>query len=907
MKGSYNFDLILILVLFLGFVPAFAQLENNIWYFGENAGVNFNNSSPTALSNGQLSTVEGCASISNSSGELLFYTDGITVWNRNHQIMLNGTGLNGHSSSANSAVIVPKPCSSNVYYIFTTDAEESESQSGFQYSEVNMALGNGLGGITGIKNVSLNTSNSESIAVVGNYDENIFWVVTADSDHFLAFQISNSGVNETPVQSDLGGNIALSTAFTTKFSASGARLVSCIGYQILICDFNNITGEVSSPLVVDFSGYGLEFSPNENLIYVSYNPWIWFSEVYQFDITLENGNEILESGTLINGGNQESYSTGALQIGPDGKIYVSIVDSPYLAVINNPNIAGLGCDFQSQGIYLNGANCQAGLPMKVPTNFGGCLSIISEDICFGNAANFSLEGDLESIESVMWDFGDPESGTDNFSSNFETVHNYSNPGVYEVSATVEGSFGIVSLLTNVTVYEMPLINPSVDFYQCDFNLNGFTVFNLNEVLGEILANFNGESVSFYTSEENALNEINEIMEPNAYWNESEGQDIVWVRVENVFGCFDIAQVNLFVSISQIPDDFVRNVFACDLLDGVDGDGISIFDLSDVNQEIQDMFAMEEDLVVSYFRNEMDALLEINEILDIENYTNEGYPYEQQLYVRVESNTDNDCIGFGGHLNLYVVSPPEFTVVSPVYLCDSEVLQGVLLEPIENLPSQNYLYFWESEDGSFLSNDVALNVSTPGTYYITLAYSNSLQCAITKSIEVNLSGLASIDIEDVLVVELSGNNSLTVENINDLGLGEYEFSLDYLDGPYQDEPYFEQIGPGTHILYVRDKNGCGIVSLVIEFMSFPKFFTPNNDGFNDTWNIRGLPRNLTNGSTVYIYNRYGKLIEKFYPKEESWDGKLNGEVLPSSDYWFVAEMMDNEGNIKKYRGHFSLVR
>src|SRR5437764_1215512 len=114
---------ILLIYLFLICTASFAQKEANNWYFGRNAGVTFNGGAPVAVTNGQLNTLEGCASISDANGNLLFYTDGIKVWNKNHVVMTNGTGLRGDPSSTQSGIIVPKPGSSTIYYIFTVDMQ----------------------------------------------------------------------------------------------------------------------------------------------------------------------------------------------------------------------------------------------------------------------------------------------------------------------------------------------------------------------------------------------------------------------------------------------------------------------------------------------------------------------------------------------------------------------------------------------------------------------------------------------------------------------------------------------------------------------------------------------------------------------------------------------------------------
>jgi hypothetical protein len=136
---------IVIFFFFTGFV--FSQQEASNWYFGGNAGIKFHpDGSVTPLIDGKLNTQEGCASISDNSGNLLFYTDGMKIWNKNHQLMLNGTGLLGHWSSTQSATIVPKPGSTNLFYIFTLDYEIRPN--GFRYSIVDINLDGGLGGVT---------------------------------------------------------------------------------------------------------------------------------------------------------------------------------------------------------------------------------------------------------------------------------------------------------------------------------------------------------------------------------------------------------------------------------------------------------------------------------------------------------------------------------------------------------------------------------------------------------------------------------------------------------------------------------------------------------------------------------------------------------------------------------------
>jgi len=107
--------------------------------------------------------------------------------------------------------------------------------------------------------------------------------------------------------------------------------------------------------------------------------------------------------------------------------------------------------------------------------------------------------------------------------------------------------------------------------------------------------------------------------------------------------------------------------------------------------------------------------------------------------------------------------------------------------------------------------------------------------------------------------------------------------------------------------IRDKNGCGILSKEIPLITFPKFFTPNNDGINDTWNIKGYSRNLFEKGRVEIFNRYGKRIGFFNLEEDGWNGVYNGSVLPSGEYWFHVQITSLDGIVRSRKGHFSLLR
>jgi gliding motility-associated-like protein len=147
---------------------------------------------------------------------------------------------------------------------------------------------------------------------------------------------------------------------------------------------------------------------------------------------------------------------------------------------------------------------------------------------------------------------------------------------------------------------------------------------------------------------------------------------------------------------------------------------------------------------------------------------------------------------------------------------------------------------------------------------------------------------------------SNTNSVT---INAVGVGgNYEYQLD--DSPFQDSPTFDNVSSGIHTVTVRDKNGCGTTTDEVLVVNYPKFFTPNGDGHNDTWNIKDLA-DQTN-ALIYIYDRYGKLLKQIYPKGNGWDGMFNNQPMPSSDYWFTVTYEENN-RTKEFKAHFSLKR
>ena len=396
----------------------YAQNEASYWYFGINAGLRFNsaNGQVSALTDGQISTTEGCTTISDKNGNLLFYTDGRTVWNRNHQVMPNGnyfggTGLLGDPSSTSSGVIVPKPQDPDKYYIFTVDEPHHDNaavypnqfsgtysdqgggsvptdddgfNNGFNYSLVDMTLNGGLGDIDPIeKNRPLVTYDpndsdeikykcAEKITAVKADDCSSLWVITHFTDSFYAFKVGVGGVNPDPVISPVGPEVPISgyrrnAIGYLKASPNGNKLaVAHFGFAttpggdapggVYLFDFDNTTGIVSNSIEL----YGPQNGRSPyGVEFSAENRKVYAtvnqgagSQILQWDL---NATDIPSSLSIVH--TSSTIASGALQLGIDKRIYRAQLGQNnverFLGVIRNPELAGVNAGYDEQGVLLD--------------------------------------------------------------------------------------------------------------------------------------------------------------------------------------------------------------------------------------------------------------------------------------------------------------------------------------------------------------------------------------------------------------------------------------------------------------------------------------------------------------------------------------------------------------------------
>ena len=900
---------------------AISQEDAANWYFGENAGISFNlntNSVSTTL-DGQLETREGCASISDTNGDLLFYTDGTTVYNQNHQVMLGGDGLLGDESSTQSALIVPKPNDPDIYYIFTVGSNINPT--GLNYSVVDISQNEELGKVV-FSNVGLLPACAEKVsAVVKDCSSGSIWVITlsdltGDStdalNTFHAFEVSETGVNNKGVASNLGMNIEDHRGYL-KFSPDGTKL-ACANVQsgLYLFDFDSQTGRVSKdqklPLFssINDKPYGLEFSPDSQLLYVSAsndffstgsdnnNPLHHTSDLLQFNLNSKNiaGSQIiLDSRILYRGG---------LQLGPDGKIYRALSATylegiPFLGVIEKPNERGLAANYVHNAINLGGNTSSQGLPPFVQSLFTQKIDIIRNGsnsttltLCAGE--KYVLTADDLPGANYIWTFnGTPLPANDFY---LEVTQS----GNYEVSIEFdEDDCSSLKGQALVNFVRAPLASNGT-LIQCEDDItDGKSLFNLNESFGNIVRGDQDVFLRFYTSPDDALNHKNSIesnfrntTNPQTVYVEVINNSLVFVPGDDIppsSDCSTIVELTLVVSNEQTS---MLQFTSCDELDSEDG--INTFDVNDFTPQVLASLPGGLDLSVSYYQDYDDAFLER---VPIENTYTNTTPYSQTIYYRVENA--GDCYGIN-EFQLSINKLPNLETVFSTFYCLNDFPLPITLDSgiIDNPPS-DFTYDWSTGENTY-----EIQVNEIGSYTVTATNING--CSKERTITIEASNIATI--ESVEVIDVSKNNVITVLVS---GEGEYDYALQDEYGlyiSYQSSNSFENIDPGIYTINVRDlKNDCGITQGLVSVIGFPKYFTPNNDGIHDTWQVAGVSGVFQPNTKVLIYNRYGKLLKQLNPTGKGWDGTLNGKALPNDDYWFAVKLQD--GRI--FKNHFTLKR
>ncbi len=782
-KAILKFSILLLIVL--PFEHLNAQKERNRWYFGMLAGMQYNGVGYISLNDNTLERnivfgfIEGPDNIicaNDEEGNLMFYSDGRTYRNALHQNMLNSP-TDEYAVRESQAAIARDPSNPDRYYVFVTIYDGVKQK--LTYTIVDMSLNDGLGGLVpNKKHIIMSSRIGQHMVVARHANGRDSWLICIHEGTYLAYLITENGISNTPITSNqqgidfFDGN---ATAFGVMEISPDNKLIAA-GFPVLrklfILEFNDLTGkldliyeEEETEQSIDSGPFtSVEFSSNSKVLYTTYMA----SGIQQYDLSdLDNIPPRIDITTSSS--NPYPY----LKRGPDGQIFSIQSWQPFIGAIQNPNIIGLGCNYDDNVLGLSGTNL-LDLPTFLLPKYPEGISYIN--ICKGETTEFNCNVSF-GRPIYYWDFGDGNTLTD---PSGNVSHTYASSGTYTVLVDV------------------------LDFYT-----------------GDLLYTETKEIIIYGTPQ------IPEL--------------------DNVYNCFEENSTVFFYDYNEY------------VLDGLDPD---IYE-------------------VSYHYSEIDALLKDNNVM--EYIPDIG---TQTVWVRIGNRLSPACYDIA---SFDIITPEFITIDMPdeYYICDDR------LEVTLNAPDGFISYEWSTGE---TTQSITVSAIGPYTLYVTRDF-GEFTCESEALIYVRTPDPPPV-IEDITVIDWSQNhNSIEVLLSEE---GDYEYSTDGIN--FQDSPQFLNLPIDDYIVYVREANCLyGTQSDTLFLLYYNKFFTPNNDGYNDYWQIINSDKDET--IEILIFNRYGKQLAQIKPTSKGWDGTYNGMPLPTSDYWFRV----TRSNGQVHTGHFTLKR
>ena len=346
---------------------------------------------------------------------------------------------------------------------------------------------------------------------------------------------------------------------------------------------------------------------------------------------------------------------------------------------------------------------------------------------------------------------------------------------------------------------------------------------------------------------------------------------------------------------------VNPIETCDTF--ATNDGIFEFDLTSlaIRNQVLNGQTPDTNFTLTFYTSLADANnINAIPIANLATYQNDN-PFSDSVWIRVANNTSAVSCFDVVELQLIVNPFPDIQLLPEYFICEDYVT-GTLLNPAtldSGIFGPNFLFEWTYNGAPYGGNTSSITTTQVGDYSLTATNTTTL-CSKTATTKViKFSPYLEVVFSDAFV-----NPTFITVNVLGVGSGNYEYQLDTF--PFQDSNTFNNVRPGEHLISVRDKDGhCNPVPINAVIINYPKFFTPNGDGYNEKWNIPHLA--LTNpNAPIYIFDRYGKFLKQISPSSEGWNGTFNGQPLPSSDYWFTVDY-DEKGTSKVFKSHFTLKR
>lgn len=512
----------------------------------------------------------------------------------------------------------------------------------------------------------------------------------------------------------------------------------------------------------------------------------------------------------------------------------------------------------------------------------------------------SIETDLISSQNfadVMISYHSSQSDADSGAAaimNPMAFNNIANPQTIYVRLEniVTGCFNTDTNF-DLIVNDLPVVTAPALYDLCDDNtIDGFTSFDLSSRVNEITGGNSGVTVFYYATQLDADNRMNELI--GSYMNTVNPQTLFVVVEDNVTGCENFTTLDLEV-IDAPQAATAPDLVVCD--DNNIGDLTETFDLTD--NEIA-ILNGQTGITLTYHNSQTDADSGINAIASPSSFDNSTRT--QTVYVRVENATG--CFNTT-NFDIIVNEVPVSQLFDLYYLCLNEngnILNTDNSPPIldTTLGTAGLNFAWERDGVSLPTETGSTLIATEVGMYTVTVTNSTTGCDSSQTTEVRQLGPP-----DNFGAEVTSRYFDEVHRIEAFAQGpatQYIFSVD--DGPWQYNGFFDDVSPGPHVVFIQDLDGCNTVEVPLDVIGYPRYFTPNNDGYHDTWNIIGINDEPT--TKIYIFDRYGKLLKQMDPDGIGWDGIYNGQPLPSSDYWFQVEYIEN-GRSKTFGGHFALKR
>ena len=887
----------------------YAQKETNNWVFGKKVTLNFPTlpkAPPITSFTSDLIAIAGSSSISNKKGELILYTDGVTVWNKKNKTIPTNGLLFGDNEMAQPTIIIPKPNDDSIFYIITVksfldvgppDIPIPVIKPGLYYTKIDISKNDGT---VLVKNQNLLPFEVGKISAVHHKDGESIWFTTSgrekETDKFLSFysfKIDKSGIIKTPVVSK---NLRHEGTFNgiLKFSPDGKKLASSnLEKELVFFDFDNETGIVSNKQnliksLVFFdqpSVYGIEFSNDSKLLYTtSFNKNTNTETLFQYELDNLHPTERIKK---IHVKNLNGYTS--LQLSHNSKIYKTQTrpnnkSGDYLDVINTPNKIGLDADFTTNVISIKDKS-GTGLPNFIQSYFR--TRILNEQSCVNQLINFEVDT-YSKITAALWDFGDGNS-----SNKILPEYSYSSPGNYNVKVTITINNRQITTFKDIVIHSNPSLRKNQKLIQCDVNNDGVDYFNLYNINNKISLPNSDLTYHFYETKLDAAKDTNRITNPESYQNKANPQ-LIFTRATNKNNCYSIENFSIESSYINVPT--LKPMIVCEDSDGIINNNIGLFDIKAKKLEIRKLLNLPSTSSLDFFPTLKDAQTITNRLDDSISTTS------TKIWLRVDNS-----IGCGGinFIDLIVNSTPQINLLNEYTLC---------INPKKHTPiilsanSTNDKFEWRNAKNDIISTNRLFTLDRTGKFSLTVYKTeNSIECSKSKTFTV-------VNPKSPIIKNLEVNTENSLNNFINIeidGTSTYEYSIDGQNYFGNTTNYtFNNVLPGIKTISIRDINNCEpSIQKEVSIIGFPKFLTPNNDGKNDVWLIYGANNNFFKTIDITIFNRFGKILHKINNNnaELGWEGTYNGEKLPSDGYWYKAKLIDYNNKSIEKTGNISLIR